>query len=350
VPGVDPALSLIDLGLQKGIQANARTELTATFKAGASAGIVFDLYSTSDFKFVLLDTNLDRVVIGHKAHGSWTIDASAPLVLNAGQDYRLLISLAGSTVSVMVDDRAVVGYAYNAVVVDGKFGTMTYGGTASFNDFTLKTSDSRFKDPAPAMLVAATVATTAAPADGTLTQAQLDPMVAAAVARWSAMLGADISPVLAGVVFAVGDLKGQALAQTVGNVIIIDVNAAGHGWFIDATPYDDKEFPSGSPDGALHAPTSSLAYGRMDLLTVVMHEIGHLLGFEHDTTAARTVMDGSLETGTRVVAVDGSAAVGGSRPALLIESPALLAPDSATTDPTSTSPTGNGTGRARGKP
>jgi hypothetical protein len=327
VPGVDPALSLIDLGLEKGIQANARTELTATFRAGASAGIVFDLYSTSDFKFVLLDTNLDRVVIGHKAHGSWTIDASAPLVLNPGQDYRLLISLAASTVSVMVDDRAVVGHAFNAVVVDGAFGTMTHGGNANFDEFTIKTSDSRFKDPAPEMLVAATQATTAAPADGTLTQAQLEPIIAAAFDRWSTALGgADVWAALEGVVFAVGDLKGQALAQTVGNVIIIDVNAAGHGWFIDATPYDDNEFPSRSPDGTLNAPASSMAYRRIDLLTVVMHEIGHLLGFEHDTTAARTAMDGTLETGTRVLAVDGSAAVGGSGSALLM-APAPLAPE-----------------------
>jgi hypothetical protein len=323
---VDPALSLIDLGLPKGIQANARTELSAIFRAGASAGIVFDLYSTGDFKFVLLDTNLDRVVIGHKAHGGWTIDASAPLVLNAGQDYKLLISLAGSTVSVMVDDRAVVGYGCNAVVVDGRFGTMTYNGAASFNEFTLKTSDSRFKDAAPQALNAPVAATTAAPADGSVTQAQLDAMVAAALTRWSQLLGGvNVSGLLQGMVFVVGDLKGAALAQTVGNVVIIDDNAAGYGWFIDATPLDDREFSGQTPSGALKAPASSAAFGRMDLLTVVMHEIGHLLGLGHDPTGSGTVMSEVLEKGTRLVAFDGSAMSSAQQHGFAI--PAAIEPD-----------------------
>src|SRR5262249_24346762 len=49
---------------------------------------------------------------------------------------------------------------------------------------------------------------------------------------------------------------------------------AGYGWFIDATPADDSEFP---------ATPESPAYGKVDLLTVVVHEIGHALGFEHDS-------------------------------------------------------------------
>jgi hypothetical protein len=39
------------------------------------------------------------------------------------------------------------------------------------------------------------------------------------------------------------------------------------------------------------------AYGRMDLLTVVEHELGHLLGFAHDST---DVMDDTLVAGMRV--------------------------------------------------
>jgi hypothetical protein len=267
-------------------------------------------------------------------------------VLNAGQDYKLLISLAASTVSVMVDDRAVVGHAFNAVVVDGAFGAMARGGGASFNDFTLKTSDSRFREPAPEMLVAATAATTTAPADANVTQAQLDPIVAAAVERWSQALGgADIGAALGGVVFVVGDLKGQALAQTVGNVVVIDINAAGHGWFIDPTPDDDAEFTGQSASGALKAPASSPAYGRMDLLSVVMHEIGHLLGFGHDATALGSVTAGSLETGTRLT-IDGAGATQGSPPPAVDPGPAPLpAPPPPTEEPEPAPSPGPGKGR-----
>ena len=297
--GADPALSLIDLGLPKGIQANARTELTVTLNTSTSAGLVFDLYSPNDFKYVLLDTVTDRLLIGHRSRGAWSVDASATLVLNPGQDYKLLISLAGTTVSTVVDDHAIVGFAYNAVVVDGGFGTLVHGGAASFNDFTLKTSDSRFKDSTPQSLVAAQPVPTGTPAQTALTQAQLDPIVAAAIARWSAAIGGSIAGYLQGVVFVVGSLSGQALAETFGHVVVIDADAAGWGWFVDPTPNDDREFGGAGSDGTARASSSSAAYGRMDLLTVVMHEIGHLLGFQHGDAAAGALMQPSLEAGVR---------------------------------------------------
>jgi len=309
--GADPAMSLVDLGLEKGIQANARTELGVTFSTAATAGFVFDLYSTDDFKFVLADTAADRIFIGHRARGAWIIDASAAFVLNAGQDHRLVVSLAASTVSVMVDDMAVVGHAFNAVVVDGAFGTMARGGAASFDDFTLKTSDSRFKEPVAEMLVAASAATVSLQGEGSVGEADLAAIVAEALARWSQALGADVSAILGGMIFAVGDLDGGALAQTVGNIVIIDTDAAGHGWFIDATPWDDKEFSIKSGDEQ-RAASSSAAYGRIDLLTVVMHEIGHLLGFTHDDPAAGAVMDDTLATGVRRLPPAGAVAPNGN--------------------------------------
>ncbi len=72
-------------------------------------------------------------------------------------------------------------------------------------------------------------------------------------------------------------------------LIQIDDNAAGWGWFVDPTPSDDSEFTG---------PVSSPVSGKMDLLTLVMHELGHELGLDH-AVSVNSLMSESLSTGTR---------------------------------------------------
>ena len=73
------------------------------------------------------------------------------------------------------------------------------------------------------------------------------------------------------------DLPGLLLAQAGSGVIYLDHNAAGHGWFIDATPGEHEEFTL--RDGVYQALGDSDADGKIDLLTVLAHEMGHLLGY-----------------------------------------------------------------------
>ena len=82
---------------------------------------------------------------------------------------------------------------------------------------------------------------------------------------------------------------GEALPRQ--NTIVLSPNGAGHGWFVDPTPYQDEEFTGGT------AFASSPAAGCEDLLTAVLHELGHLAGLADDSGAA--LMTDTLPTGTR---------------------------------------------------
>jgi PKD domain/Bacterial Ig domain len=66
--------------------------------------------------------------------------------------------------------------------------------------------------------------------------------------------------------------------------ISIDDDANGVGWFIDTTPGDSSEFRRGdAATGGLGdyfiADPNSAAAGKYDLLTAILHEMGHTLGF-----------------------------------------------------------------------
>jgi hypothetical protein len=140
---------------------------------------------------------------------------------------------------------------------------------------------------------------------GQLSAAHLDPILDAALRRFSSnlVLGADEGK-LSGVTIGLADLPGLALAQTNGKAILIDRDAAGMGWFVDSTPYDDSEFQKSLGGDALRATGDSPARGRADLLTVVMHELGHVAGLDHVQGNGFDLMSPSLANGLRLLPGD----------------------------------------------
>jgi hypothetical protein len=103
-----------------------------------------------------------------------------------------------------------------------------------------------------------------------LTQGALDVIVAAARERL-----AGVDPGLFAVRFTVASLPGRllGLSEPAARAVLIDDDAAGQGWFLDPTPLGDEEFLGG-------VAVAGLAGEGTDLLTAVLHELGHVAGLD----------------------------------------------------------------------
>ena len=96
----------------------------------------------------------------------------------------------------------------------------------------------------------------------------------------------------------IADLPAGYLGLTEGNRILISRNAAGFGWFIDPTPAIDEEFARLGTGNELRA-IDPRAVDRIDLLTVVEHELGHVLGLDDLDASLDALMSAKLGTGIR---------------------------------------------------
>ena len=125
-----------------------------------------------------------------------------------------------------------------------------------------------------------------------LTADQVAPIVEAAKTLWlSAGLSEEQLEALGSFTVQIDDLGDSELGWENAGVITIDSDAAGYGWFIDSTPLNSVEFQNG-------AAVDPEAIGKVDLLSAVMHEIGHVIGYDHDSGG---FMSETLALGTRAI-------------------------------------------------
>ncbi len=165
---------------------------------------------------------------------------------------------------------------------------------AGVSESSLDAKDFVFRDELQASQVVAD--------DGVLSQAELDFMVAAAISRWEeAGASAEQIAALESVDFTIADLSGAQLGSSEAGQVVIDADAADYGWFIDRTPDDDFEFGNALAPTQLQTDPYGAPAGDLDLLTAVMHEMGHQLGLGDLDAAADSgdLMFSQLVTGER---------------------------------------------------
>ena len=144
-----------------------------------------------------------------------------------------------------------------------------------------------FQTPAAASPLLATGVPPTEASDRVLTEAELQPIVEAAIEQWRQQpLTRQQLAILETLQISVVELGTSRLGEAANNSIRIDDNGADFGWYIDQTPFDVTDDDIGVS---------------MDLLTVVVHEIGHALGYADTYRAADAdeIMYGFLAAGER---------------------------------------------------
>lgn len=93
------------------------------------------------------------------------------------------------------------------------------------------------------------------------------------------------------------ELPESCLGVSDGTTIYLDRDAAGYGWFVDLSPTSSSEFRK-VPKGTDLKAVDRRAVDKIDLLTVIAHELGHVAGLD-DLAREQTLMKGTLDAGIR---------------------------------------------------
>jgi fibronectin type 3 domain-containing protein len=235
---------------------------------------------------------------------------SAGINLHSGRVMTVNLSYDGTVLTVTITDNttnAVATQNYTVNIAN------IVGGTTAFLGFTGGTGGATARQnilnwtytPTTGLplLAAGAPPSTASSSTPVLTSQALAPIVQEAILRWQAAgIGAAAVALLKNVNFQIVDLNTSGeLGLASSGFVQIDDNGGNYGWFVDPTPKTDVEYATKVAATELKAAAGSAVAPRMDLLTVVLHELGHELGLT-DVAASATahgLMTASLSTGIR---------------------------------------------------
>ncbi len=140
----------------------------------------------------------------------------------------------------------------------------------------------------------------AAPVNATVvTQSEVQALLPAAIDAWqvAGLDGADVRK-LESVPIDVANLGTTILGLEANGVITINQTAAGYNWYVNAAIGSSQAFGPVGPDGESLLGPGSPAANDVDLVTVLEHELGHVLGLP-DNDQAGDLMDITLGLGVR---------------------------------------------------
>jgi Ca2+-binding RTX toxin-like protein len=161
VPAAGAPAAIASNGIAVGV--NSLLQLDTVVRTAAVGGIVFDMYSPTDFKWAAVSVATQQVLIGHyTAKGGWVVDAAVTRTLSAGADHALGVTLKGPTASVTLGGQVVLSKVFNSTVVDGAAGVFSRSGSASFDRFGLSTDDARYAEASGSSAVTGSAKTASA--------------------------------------------------------------------------------------------------------------------------------------------------------------------------------------------
>jgi hypothetical protein len=290
------------------LNAEGQASLTTALRGNAGSHTIAAVYRGSSW-YASSTAIMERVVAKAATITTVTASNATPLLGKAvtltanvgvvtpgvGQLSGTMTFFDGSTVlgTVNVNSLGKAILRTNALAAGEHAITASYAGSTNFAG-----SSAQVVLTVALPLMADTTTELTAPAQS-LTAEQLTPIVTEAMQRLSMSDRTAILAALGGVNVQVADLPSGLLAEAVGKTIVVDRDAAGYGWFIDPTPASDEEFvATATRDGQLLA-VDPKALNQIDLLTVVEHELGHVLGLKDLDALADDVMSGVLGVGVR---------------------------------------------------